>query len=150
MSRSADVAEALPAASAALQVSATTQNTPGASQENEGDPWADSVLEGLQNYPACPHCLMGPCITVSEVARLLGSCGPDITKHSKRHKDYQNFWKSLKDRGLWQHETDLHCKSSNGLSEVELRELMPQCVLNDTRKRYPNPPGVPYMGHRRA
>ena len=129
----------------------TSQSTPRESQTNcEGDPYVDSVLGGLENYPACPHCLMGPCITVSGMTHLLGSCGPDITNHSKRHKDYRKFWKSLKDRGLWQHETYLHRKTSLGLSEVELRELMPQCVLDNTRKRYPNPPGVPYMGHKRA
>ena len=117
---------------------------------NVADAWADSVLGGLEDHPPCQHCLMGPCITVSEVTRIQGSCAPDITNHSKRHKNYRKFWKSLKDRGLWQHELYLHRKTSAGLSEVELRELMPQCVLDDTRKRYPNPPGVPYMGHKRA
>ena len=114
------------------------------------DAWADSVLGGLEAYPPCPHCLMGPCITMGEITRIQGSCAPDITNHSKRLKDYRRFWKSLKDRGLWQHGLYINRKTSAGLSEVELRELMPQCVLNDTRKRYPNPPGVPYMGHKRA
>ena len=93
---------------------------------------------------------MGPCITRSDMTRIEGSCAPDIRNHSKRHKDYKRFWKSLKDRGLWQDEQYIHRKTSAGLSEVELRELMPQCVLDDTRKRYPNPPGVPYMGHKRV
>ena len=79
-----------------------------------------------------------------------GSCAPDIRNHTKRHKDYRKFWKSLKDRGLWQHELYINRKTAAGLSEVELRELMPQCVLNDTRKQYPNPPGVPYMGHKKV
>ena len=117
---------------------------------NAVDAWADSVLGGLEDHPPCQHCLMGPCITVSEVTRIQGSCAPDITNHSKRHENYRKFWKSLKDRGLWQHELYLHRKTSAGLSDVELRELMPQCVLDDTRKRYPNPPGVPYMGHKRS
>ena len=119
-------------------------------QTGSADAWADSVLGWLEDHPPCPHCLMGPCVTVSEVTRLQGSCAPDITNHSKRHKDYRRFWKSLKDRGLWQHELYIDRKTSAGLSEVELHELMPQCVLDDTRKRYPNPPGVPYMGHKRA
>ena len=117
---------------------------------NVADAWADSVLGGLEDHPPCQHCLMGPCITVSEVTRIQGSCAPDITNHSKPHKNYRKFWKSLKDRGLWQHELYLHRKTSAGLSDVELRELMPQCVLDDTRKHYPNPPGVPYMGHKRV
>lgn len=65
-------------------------------------------------------------------------------------KDYRRFCKSLKDRGLWQHEQYINSKTSAGPSEVELRELMPQCVLDDTRRRYPNPPGVPHTGHKRA
>ena len=117
---------------------------------NVADAWADSVLGGLEDHPPCQHCLMGPCITVSEVTRIQGSCAPDITNHSKRHKNYRKFWKSLKDRGLWQHELYLHRKTSAGLSEVELQELMPQCVLDDTRNRYPNLSGVPYIGHKRA
>ena len=115
-----------------------------------GDAFADSVLGGLEDHPPWQHCLMGSCITVSEVTRIQGSCAPDITNHAKRLKNYRKFWKSLKDRGLGQHELYIHRKTSAGLSEVELRELMPQCVLDDTRKRYPNPPGVPYMVHKRA
>ena len=117
---------------------------------SSSDSWVDSVLGGLEAYPPCTHCLMGPCITVSPITRLQGSCAPDIRNHSRRHKDYRQFWKRLKDRGLWQHEHYLHRKTAAGLSEVELRELMPQCVLDDTRKRCQNPPGVPYMGHKRA
>ena len=41
-------------------------------------------------------------------------------------------------------------KSAAGLSDDDVRELMPVCVLNDVRKRFPNPPGIPYMGHRRS
>ena len=78
---------------------------------NVADAWADSVLGGLEDHPPCQHCLMGPCITVSEVTRIQGSCAPDITNHSKRHKNYRKFWKSLKDRGLWQHELYLHRKT---------------------------------------
>lgn len=46
---------------------------------DHGDAWADSVLGGLEDHPPCQHCLMGPCITVSEVTRIQGSCAPDIT-----------------------------------------------------------------------
>ncbi|XP_068707612.1 uncharacterized protein [Montipora foliosa] len=62
---------------------------------------------------------------------------PNVTK------TIESFWKSLKDRGLWQDEMYVNRKTAAGLSEIELRELLPQCVLEDTRKRYPNPPGVP-------
>ncbi|KAJ7375852.1 hypothetical protein OS493_038382 [Desmophyllum pertusum] len=82
---------AVPAAepTAALLVSAVTQGQED--QQNAADAWADSVLGGLEVHPPCQHRLMGPCITVSEMTRIEGSCGPDITNHSKRHKDYRRF-----------------------------------------------------------
>lgn len=52
---------------------------------------ADSVLGGLEDHPPCQHCLMGPCITVSEVTRIQGSCAPDITNHSEYHKNYRKL-----------------------------------------------------------
>lgn len=61
---------------------------------NVGNAWADSVLGGLEDHPPCQHCLMGPCITVSEVTKIQGSRAPDITNH----KNYHKFWKNLKDR----------------------------------------------------
>ena len=59
-------------------------------QGQEGDDWADSVLGGRAAHSPCQHCLMGPCITVSEVTRIQGQA-PDITNHSKRHKNYKRF-----------------------------------------------------------
>ena len=78
---------------------------------------AEQKLGGLVDHPPCTHCLMGPCITVGELTHMQGSCAPDITNHTKRHKDYRRFWKSLKDRGLWQHECYINRKTAAGLSE---------------------------------
>ena len=77
-----------------------------------GDSWADSVPGGLEANPPCEHCLMRPCITVSEITHIQRSCAPDITNHSKRRKNYHRFWKSFKDRGLWQDEAYLQRKTS--------------------------------------
>ena len=41
-------------------------------QTSAVDAWTDSVLGGLEDHPPCQHCLMGPCITVSEVTRIQG------------------------------------------------------------------------------
>lgn len=111
-----------------------TSSTQSAEQVQIRNMWVDSVLGGLDDHRPCPYCLMGPCITVGQLTSMHGSCAPDITNHTKRHKDYRRFWKSLKDRGLWQHELYINRKTAAGLSAVELRELMPQCVLDDTRK----------------
>lgn len=32
----------------------------------------------------------------------------------------------------------------------DVREVMPHCVIKDVRNRWPNPPNVPYQGHRRS
>ena len=119
-------------------------------QTNAVDAWADSVLGGFEKHPPCHYCLMGPCITVSKVTGIQASCASDITNHSNHHKNYCKFWKTFNDRGLWWHKLYIHRKTSAGFSKVELQELMPQCVFDDTRKHYPNPLGVPFMGHRRT
>ena len=45
---------------------------------------------------------------------------------------------------------DKNLKSAAGLSDDDVRELMPECVIADVRKRFPNPLQIPYMGHKRA
>ena len=93
-----DGAQEAPSSSvAASQPSSTLASDPTES----GNPWTNSILEGLEDHPPCQHCLMGPCITLSDITRREGSCAPDRRNHSKRHKDYRRFWKSLKGRGLW-------------------------------------------------
>lgn len=59
--------------------------------KNVANARADSVLGGLEDHPPCQHCLMGPCITVSEVTRIQGSCALDINNHSEHHKNYRKL-----------------------------------------------------------
>lgn len=79
-----------------------------------------------------------------------GSIPPDIRNHSLRHKDYRRYWKFLKDIGFWDTTVYKNMKTAAGLSDDDVRELMPNCVLVDVRKRFPNPQGVPYMDHKRS
>lgn len=73
-----------------------SSSTQSAEQVQMRNLWVDSVLGGFEDHRPCPYCLMGPCITVGQLTSMEGSCAPDITNHTKRHKDYQKFWKSLK------------------------------------------------------
>ena len=107
---------------ATAEASSSTQS---AEQVQMRNLWVDSVLGGLEDHHLCSYCLLGPCITVGQLTSMQGSCAPDITNHAKHHKEYRRFWKSLKDRGLWQRELYINRKTAAGLSEVELRELMP-------------------------
>ena len=117
-----------------------------ACSSTEQPPPVNPVQE--QHIEKCPHYNQAPCV-VEGSFRCFGSRGQDIRNHSQRHKDYRNYWKSLKDLGFWENPDYLRRKSAAGISEVELREVMPVCILKDVRKRYPNPDGIPYMGHKR-
>ncbi|KAL5516910.1 hypothetical protein EMCRGX_G002354 [Ephydatia muelleri] len=65
------------------------------------------VLNGTPNEPCCPHCLFGPCIIRRPPVFLTGRAVPSLANDRKRYKLYQQFWKLLKDLGLWDHPTYL-------------------------------------------
>ena len=112
------------------------------------NPGQEQHFDENQNMEKCPNCNQAPCV-VEGSFRCFGSRGQDIRNHSQRHKDYKKYWKSLKDLGFWENPDYLRHKTAAGISEDELREVMPVCILKDVRKRYPNPDGIPYMGHKR-
>ena len=91
-----------------------------------GDP---PVLNGTPNEPCCPHCLFGPCIIRRPPVFLTGRAVPSLANDRKQYKLYQQFWKLLKDLGLWDHPTYLARK---GLvtHPLDRREIMPKCVQN--------------------
>ena len=72
-----------------------------------------------------------------------------LSNHTKRRKDYKWFWRTLKDCGLWENST-FGLKQELGCMIDDVREVMPHCVIKDVRERWPNPPNVPYQGHRRS
>jgi len=73
-----------------------------------------------------------------------------ITNHAKRRKEYKWYWRTLKDCGLWENPTYLQRKEDLGCMIDDVREVMPHCVIKDVHNRWPNPPNVPYQGHRRS
>ena len=87
------------------------------------------MLNGTPNEPCCPHCLFGPCIIRRPPVFLTGRAVPSLAYDRKRYKLYQQFWKLLKDLGLWDHPTYLARK---GLvtHPLDRREIMPKCVQN--------------------
>jgi len=72
------------------------------------------------------------------------------TNHTKRLKEYRFYYSSLCKEGLWTNELYLERKQELGCHITDIREVMPWCVVQDVRNRWPNPPHMPYMGHRRA
>lgn len=97
----------------------------------------------------CDYCLRAPCITSSDF-KPRGRCSARLTNHKKRRTDYKWYWKTLKDNGLWDNPTYLDRKQELGCLIDDVREVMPHCVIKDVRDRWPNPPNVPYQGHRRS
>ena len=114
----------------------------------------DSNESGVASPPqvlesTCDFCLRAPCITSSDF-KPDGRCDARITNHIKRRKDYKWYWKTLKDNGVWDNPKYLEKKEQLGCLIDDVREVIPHCVIKDVRARWPNPPNVPYQGHRRS
>ena len=112
-------------------------------------PTAECGEEHKIAVPTCNFCLQTPCISVSAF-KPMGCGAARITNHTKRRKDYKWFCRTLKDCGLWENPTYLARKEELGCMIDDVREVMPHCVVKDVRNRWPNPPYVPYQGHRRS
>lgn len=112
----------------------------------------EDQLEDLQNTTdttGCEYCLQTRCITSSPF-KPQARGNARINNHIKRRKDYKWYWRTLKDCGLWEDPVYQARKEQLGCHIDDAREVMPHCVIKDVRERWPNPPHVPYQGHRRA
>ena len=125
--------------------STSSDVAPPAEQQPNADPGGDSETA----VPTCNFCLQTPCIT-SSAFKPMGRGGARMTNHTKRRKNYKWFWSTLKDYGLWENPIYLERKQDLGCMIDDVREVMPYCVVKDVRTRWPNPPHVPYQGHRRS
>ena len=123
----------------------TTSSVAEIAQQPTAGPSGDNEID----VTACEFCLQTPCITLSAF-RPMGRGEARLTNHTKRRKDYEWFWRTLKDCGLWGNPTYLARKQELGCMIDDVREVMPHCVIKDVRERWPNPPNVPYQGHRRS
>ena len=96
----------------------------------------------------CIYCRQTPCVT-TDSRQYLGFRAAHVQNHVRRRKDYKTYWKGLKRCGLWKDPVYLARKVELGDRIDAVRERMPKCVVKDVRSRFPNPPGIPYMGHKR-
>ena len=103
-------------------------------------------------HEICSYCRSNPCVLSSQnlPARLTAFGQPRMTNHIKRKGDYKSFYTILNRRGLWRDPIYIARKEALGCYVEDVREVMPVCVVEDVRKRWPNPDGVPYCGHRRS
>jgi hypothetical protein len=63
----------------------------------------------------------------------------------------KRFWQSINYLGGWNDTRYLQKKVATDNGEwvmIHNREVMPLCVLKEVRSKYPNPQGIPYLGHK--
>ena len=65
----------------------------------------------------------------------------------ERYKDYKELYRMLKRAGLWENVLYMECKHELGIFIEDIRDVLPNCVVADVRKRWANPPDMPYKGH---
>ncbi|XP_078589441.1 uncharacterized protein LOC144869795 isoform X3 [Branchiostoma floridae x Branchiostoma japonicum] len=119
-------------------------------------PQADGVDE-------CRYCYCKPCITTPE-PMWLGEQPASEANGALRRAKYKLLWGTmsnmlpspwLDDRYLRKKERRLaedaarapHRRRLAIVASEDVREIMPKCVLKLVRRKYPNPPGKPYVGH---
>lgn len=144
--------------------------TPSAGQQNEGsnaavcarqapreDIWTDPDAE------ECAFCYLRPCVTTHRQSWLGGGRDARLANRVTRKTLYKKFWSVMDYRGAWndpryldKKEAAMHEADNQEIvvwikgpkARESVREIMPECILKLVRNLYPNPHGVPYMGHR--
>ena len=77
----------------------------------------------------CPHCLFAPCIVAVPPDFVCGQSGPHICNNTHRYRLYRQFWKALKELGLWNNSQYLARKREVTLV-ADPREIIPLCIVN--------------------
>ena len=100
----------------------------------------------------CMYRCSSPCVLFSETlpGRLRAFGQPRMNNHMKQKGDYRSFYTILNRRSLWRDPIYIARKEALGCYVEDVREVMPVGVVEDVRKRWPNPDRVPYCGHRRS
>ena len=83
------------------------------------------ILKGI-NY--CQDCLCSPCVVVLPPDFLRGSASPHDANAGKRHELYRQFWKLLRDLGVWRDEEYLARKEQRTVRD-DRRDILPNCII---------------------
>ena len=111
----------------------------------------DDIPGSHDNSSFCPHCFYNPCIAAdNEHAHWMGDGAPPSNNNSITRKTlYRTFCATIGNTGGWQNPQYLAKKIAQGGTDTVVfhkREIIPQCVLNLCRQKYPNPKDKPYTG----
>ena len=99
----------------------------------------------------CPYCFQTVCVTALPNDFLGQGQAACDANHGLRRNIYNHYWKMIRNLGGWRNPRYLDHKQHVGGGEWVVehrREIMPLCVLKQVRNLYPNPPSIPYMGHK--
>ncbi|KAI8493080.1 Neurexophilin [Branchiostoma belcheri] len=123
---------------------------------------AAALIPQAEEQEECRYCLCRPCITTPVPLWLVGQAAC-VDNAAIRRDMYKNFWGMMANLmpSPWNDPRYLARKHTRMAQDSALeaprrrlviagsiREIMPKCVVKLVRSKYPNPPGVDYMGHR--
>ena len=118
--------------------------------ESQINTHANNEATPISSESICPFCLSSPYVTTNPQSWLGDGKPPQPGNNHIRKTLYRKYWVMLDRRGLWRHDIYLQRKErrmNDAHVELTVREIMPDCVLEQVRGLYPNPKDVPYMGH---
>lgn len=105
----------------------------------------------------CMYCLCRPCITDEQNRQFWWENDTQVPHRRNsflRKEKYKRFWTMMHHRGVWNDERYQIMKNDamerdrrRKKFEWHKRDIMPKCVLEIVRLWFPNPVGIPYMGH---
>ena len=110
------------------------------------------VVQRRDGFEECLECFAQPCVMHPNNKQEWWPQQPAAASahnHVYRRRLYRDFHTMLYHRGIWGDERYL-AKKANMEGATIRREVMPDCVCRWVRYWYPNPPGIPYMGHKNA
>ena len=113
----------------------------------------ENITNNNEDDGRCQYCFLSPCIIelTSSSPWIGAGQGPSIHNPPIRKRLYGRFWSCISNLGGWNTAQYISKKIANGEGENVLyhqREIMPDCVLTFCRNKYPNPKGIPYLGHK--
>ena len=112
------------------------------------DDVSPQLCENLRTDSICPLCFLHPCVA-SLPSEWLGRGQAAHTANSSiRRVMYGKYWKIISNLSGWTNQLYLAKKLTETHGVHHMREIMPDCVVQKVRTLYPNPAGIPYLGHK--
>ena len=124
----------------------------GAGVDVEG-PACQGQSDGFGTQECAVFC--SPCVTDVRQQWFWNGQKAHCRHSGIRKRLYRKYWSMMNTRGAWRHPLYLRKRADMMLrdhvddSVVKVqRDIMPDCVLQLVRNLYPNPHGIPYLGHK--